>query len=1601
MLKKPVILLLLLTFTSFCIQAQLISISKENFLSDFEKVMSTGKNTLAIAQFNTFKENYNGFSPDQQDAFVKLTQTMASRGHKIGEYYKLLELYNAIATTNLAPEQLVILTSSLNKTIANQTVIKSTETFIKLKDFIVLKTLGNYKFNKLYLNNGDFAFNYYDKKNDYFTTKTIQPSTAPKNTKEEDFGLFDDWGVDADDDNTDEDPWDNPTLEIKPNSYEYLIKIPQISGLIIEIKNADITFVTESDSVTLYQTNGALDLINEIFVGEKGTMDWQNVFIPEAKAFFDKYSFKSNNPSVKIENATFTFPPYVTDSIKGVFEFTAGKRNKNEVSTYPRFKSYQNEVKFDMPEHNIELIGGMALVGNRIFSNSVFGSVSTLWVNKNLPNAFKVEGKRFEITDSLITSNQVSFTTYIQKDSIYHPAVKFRYEPKTKQLNLNKVNKGGFRTASYSDTFHQMDIRVDALSWNLNEGEMDFHIVAGKSEVPAVFESFNYFNPGRLRTLSDIAGFNPLIFIGNYIYRKRKNEFTIEEIQKILQKDASIVANGILVATQMGFFQYNPHKNTYALSRMGFHYYESALGKRDYDDLVLSSVATSDNKNALLDRETNSLDIQGAQDFRLSDSLGIKFLPKDQSMKLDGSKKFAFSGQIIVKNYRFVGQFEVDYDKFLVKLNTIDSISFIPIEIFNKGGKAEIGGYIKYNGPGVLYLNSPDNKSGRKKLEQYPRLEIPGGAVAKFNNYERKQFRYPEEVEFVIPTINQDSLNSIDMSYAGIFKSGGIFKPLNEELTVMPDTSIGFVHFPKGPYQLYNSGTNINFGEPLKMTKRGLVSNGQLSHLAASLNFEKIRFETEKLIGNGSSGKINESFQSKVYYPQVIIPEFTATLLPKQDSLLIKADEEYNFYMGSTKLSGELLVRKTGLFGLGTLKRQDSETASRNIKFNEEGFIANKANFRIKADNEGATDVLAGKNVDVNFDIKKYLVNVSPIDAEIDDTLASSIVFPNAGYETTIDNATWNIRSKQILMKGEVDKSRFTATNKDQYRLSFNGAQAQYDISTNKLNISEIPGINTVDAIIIPEKGEVSISNGKIAPLSNATVIADTLNKYHTLANANITINSKLSYTGDAFYQFVNVSQDTFKIKMGSFEFAEIAADGSILSTKKDGRLSTIARSKILETDSVYLSPKMLYKGDISMLAPFKNLSLKGAIKPILPQYPILGSSWISYSGNKSEAISINIDESLKDGGKRLYAGIHMRRGAGSDALYPTFLSAKKVEDDFDIFQAYGVLTRNETNKTFVIDQPEKKNEKGDVFELYDDDGYIKVDGKIALTSYELDKMVETYGQMVMELDSLETNLSVMMKYNMALPPPLIAKMGENIVKANLDAGNTESAIFIDSPEFMSRVARLSNIKDANDYQKMYQKGHVPLFKVNPKFFSTILFSNINFKYNPLYNSFYSTGNIAIANIGETDINAQIPGYVEVIRSPRRGDEIYIFLEISLENWYYLGYKNGELSISSSDYDINKILTDKDKPSTSKDLTLINADPSEAIGFKKRFMQTYLGITEEAPKRGTINPSQIEQVKDAPPAATQPENKKTPAVGIPSTTTTTPTKQKPVEEDGF
>ena len=137
-------------------------------------------------------------------------------------------------------------------------------------------------------------------------------------------------------------------------------------------------------------------------------------------------------------------------------------------------------------------------------------------------------------------------------------------------------------------------------------------------------------------------------------------------------------------------------------------------------------------------------------------------------------------------------------------------------------GTKELGGQFKYES-GSLLLSPPNNKSGRLGIAAYPKLIIPKGVTAYFNEPWRAEGVFSaSKYYFKVPKIELDSLLLKQITFEGSFYSDGLFPVLKTDLELMPDQSFGFKYLQKNPLDIYQKQGKFQLEGPLFMDKLGL-----------------------------------------------------------------------------------------------------------------------------------------------------------------------------------------------------------------------------------------------------------------------------------------------------------------------------------------------------------------------------------------------------------------------------------------------------------------------------------------------------------------------------------------------------------------------------------------------------------------------------------------------------------------------------------------------------------------------------------------------------------------------------------------------------------
>jgi hypothetical protein len=79
---------------------------------------------------------------------------------------------------------------------------------------------------------------------------------------------------------------------------------------------------------------------------------------------------------------------------------------------------------------------------------------------------------------------------------------------------------------------------------------------------------------------------------------------------------------------------------------------------------------------------------------------------------------------------------------------------------------------------------------------------------------------------------------------------------------------------------------------------------------------------------------------------------------------------------------------------------------------------------------------------------------------------------------------------------------------------------------------------------------------------------------------------------------------------------------------------------------------------------------------------------------------------------------------------------------------------------------------------------------------------------------------------------------------------------------------------------------------------STISFSELKMRWDPINKSFVSNGRLGIGTIGNIQINKKVNGFIEIYKR-NTGDWMIIYLELEPDKYYVFNYARGSMQVSS------------------------------------------------------------------------------------------------------
>ena len=1381
--------------------------------------------------------------------------------------------------------------------------------------------------------------------------------------------------------------------------------MPLVKGPVLVLKDVDLVIglagsaagATDSTGAPLAGPSGtiikgatgALLLTKNQFVGSGGTLEWEPKPGAVATAKLNQFAFDITKPGFKAEGVTLDYPTALEKPIDGVLDYRALRPGARGRSTYPRFASFTNNARLMHLGDGISYRGGFALAGARISTNALDNSLSTIALTNNDTLRLRALSNAFQLGDSLITADRAAvILRQGAADSITHPGVQFKYAVGRHMATMVR-NKGAFRTTPYTDTYHQLEIGAEMVKWDIRAPYIDFSMITAKNQVFSSYTSKDRFSSEQYYQQKTTSRFHPLLVVYAYAKEKKVEEFYLTELAEARKLSLPSLGKSMQGLAREGFITFDGKTGHVVLKPKLEHYVLAAKGKKDYDHININSLSSA-GKNATLDLQTHELLVRGVDRFNFMDDTAQVYMEPDSGIvRIDKNRNMKFSGRLTATDLAFVGQdFQFDYEGFYVDMPKIDSTIVRDKKKKGEGGKAASMKLTTRGkqSSGRLYLNRPDNKSGRRKLGKFPSFDSQSGAYVYFNDPAIQGGVYDTTVYFEVPPFRLDSLNGsakAPVGLKGVFHSGGIFPDISTDLSIQEDGSSGFTYKvpPEGIPAYEGKGTLFN---TIRMDNGGLQGAGKLVVKDAKLTSEQFVFYRDSAVAVGQTVAIAGSERS----PKLEGADFYMKWFAARDSLTMTTQQDpFKLYDGAFTFAGTAVVTPAGLGGSGTLDGATASVAGENLKLDKTSFDARHALLLIKGPEEGKP-ALKAADANVHYDLTGGFAEFSP---EVEGAATTELA--GVQFKTSLPGGRWDFKKKRVTLKvpdgAGTAKSSFVSTRPDQLGLRFPAAGGSYDLEKLQLRATGVPYITVGDARVQPDSSRVIVTAGaQIAPFKHAIITMDTLTKFHRLYDGEIQIHSRTRFTGSASYRYANRG-DTATIRFNDFRIdsasvllrekavaaayvdplaepvavdkkAERAAAKAAKEDKKRrdqlaanaaqtgygppasrNGLVTRARALVGEKEQVFVAPRIQYRGGMAIISRRRGFSNEGEGRLRLSK-DVNASDWFAITDSIDPAnIHIPIANLRAADGSSLVTGIV--RSDLSSKLYPLYVGVKQDPADLLIFEVGDVLTYNKSKDEFTMGSEKRDGfevNEGNVLTWNGRNGGATMRGKFNFINNNPNFRMEAAGFGTGIPDSGVYALNTLITLDTKLPGKSVSIMAANLAKSTEGAMR---ALEI-SEDLTSKLGDMVGSKAAKGYNQV-RPGTAPdpLYKLSPKFDKTLVLSNVDLKWSRKNRAWYSVGSISVSNAGQTAVNAQMEGYLEIKRAPE-GDYVELLLEPDPSTSYHFKFANGTLlAFSSWENFANEIIEKQPKEDylTASQFGVWPGDEFQKDQFRGWFLKQY------------------------------------------------------------
>jgi hypothetical protein len=1293
------------------------------------------------------------------------------------------------------------------------------------------------------------------------------------------------------------------TVSWRSNKPEY--RITGEKGIAVQFGSITLTCKTRFDSIQISGTRGTFFPAENLWKGKDGLVTWERAGFKSDEVFarLKEYEIEMTRSDYKAGNVTFINKNYFSSPLEGILTDKVQHNKTPADADFPKFDSYQKDFSIRNLYKDINYEGGLSMQGARLVGTGNPEKMATLYIFRKDTLVLIARSGYFAFKADRINSSSTSIIIKLKSDSIYHPGLAFSFIVPNRELTLFQTDDFLSRSP-YSNSYHNVDMTFEQLVWKMDQPTMRFTASMGSSIGIANFESVNIFDNNKYMKMQGMDESHPLASIRAFSRFMGMESFRVDDFADYLKKSLPQVRQLLMRMAAMGFVLYDVNTDMVTIKPRLHDYLAASVSKIDYDVISFPSRTDAPLENAVFDLRNYDLIINGIPSIFLSDSQNVMIYPAKDRIVLKKDRDFQFDGTVTAGLLVFYGKnFFFNYDTFKIRLQQIDSlyIRYLTGQIDNYGFPVvdHVNNLVE-NITGDLFIDVPDNKSGRQSYPEYPIFKSRESSFVYYDRSGIQKGKYThEEFHFEVYPFTMDSLDNFNrqaMVFDGEFRSAGIFPVIKESLRLQADKSLGFKH-GTGADGLPVYGGKGNFTNQIQLSNNGLQGKGKVEYLTSVTWSDDIMFYPDSMNAHARDYTIAEK-SSGTEYPMVRSSNNFVHWEPYLDEMRIfKKDVDFTLFNDSTSLAGELKLQPAGLTGMGKMDLKNSDLTSRSFTFRSKEILADTADFFLKSIHSDGFTVLTD-NVKARID---YRTKTGYFNSNEDFTL---VTFPENKYISYLDYFVWNMNNKELAMGSnrtfgsagtggneEFFGPRYISLDPAQDSVNFISPLSYYDYSRNMIRATQVKYIDVADVRIYPDQELLVVKpDARLQTLQKAGIIANRTTQFHTLYNGTITINSRNSYSGSADYDFFD-ELDRKQV----IHFKTVQAEPGEF---------TVAKGELIEPDHFTLSPMFRYQGKVILSAGKKYLTFDGAtlIETNCENIPI---GWVYF---QSEIDPFNLYIPLADplidvNRNKIFNGIYVNYD--SIHLFPAFLSARKNYSDKPIVTAGGYLYYDKVTQYYKIASKERLIDPaitGNYVSLQRETCQLYGEGKMDIGANFGQMKHTAVGNGMFDVNKNEVLLDVILALDFYIAPSVI-----DIMAAEVDSLPDLPAADLSRSTYTKGLVELIG---KERFEAL--RSEISLFgtvkEVPKELKHTILFNELKLKWNDETNSYLSVGKIGVASINNTQINKRMNGLIE-IQLKRSGDVCDIYLQMDRRTWYYFGYTRGVMQIHSS----NQAFLDKMK----------------------------------------------------------------------------------------